>query len=158
MDKERCRAMSLLPCWRWGYCEMCDMQLSSHLFCSVSFYSSLLFYPALVKNDWSSHDTVGRLVMKLHIVVCVVRLYEDIGEKLMCWGYMSMALAEYCIWRVTWAWYTVWISCTVKEVTWLLCRCCTYMWGASIKHDQNSSISSCMFEGLVLDDSILMCK
>ena len=39
--------------------------------------------------------------MKLHIVICVVRLYEDIGENLMCWGYMSMALAEYCIWRVT---------------------------------------------------------
>ena len=64
---------------------MCDMQLSSHLFCSVSFYSSLLFYPALIKNYWTSHDTVGRLVMKLHIVVCVVRLCEGIGEKLMCW-------------------------------------------------------------------------
>ena len=77
------------------------MQLTSHLFCSVSFYGSLHFYPAVVKNDWTSHVTFGRLVMKLHIVICVVRLYEDIGENLMCWGYMSMALAECCIWRVT---------------------------------------------------------
>ena len=39
--------------------------------------------------------------MILHVVIYVVRLCEDIGENLMCWGYMSMALAEYCIWRVT---------------------------------------------------------
>ena len=52
---------------------MCDMQLTSHLFCSVS-YGSLLFYPAHVKNGWSIHDTIGRLVMKLHVVVRFGRL------------------------------------------------------------------------------------